>query len=59
MSSKSFLYKLNNPNKIFQNSISDSLYHNNKYGVKNLENGVEFYCDINLKGKEKIEDEVQ
>jgi hypothetical protein len=33
--------------------------YNNKYGVKNLENGVEFYCDINLKGKEKIEDEVQ
>jgi two-component system sensor histidine kinase VanS len=22
--------------------------YNNKYGVKNLENGVEFYCDINL-----------
>jgi len=33
--------------------------YNNKYGVKNLENGGEFYCDINLKGKEKIEDEVQ
>ena len=29
----------NNPNKIFQNSISDSLYHNNKYGVKKLNFG--------------------
>ena len=23
--------------------------YNNEYGVKNLENGVEFYCDINTK----------
>ena len=32
--------------------------YNNKYGVKNLENGVEFYCDINIKRKEKRNSEL-
>ena len=27
--------------------------YNNDYGVTNHENGVEFYCDINKKPKEK------
>ena len=27
--------------------------YQNEFGVKNYKNGVEFYCDINLKGKQK------
>ena len=31
--------------------------YNNEYGVNNFQNGVEFYCDINVKQTLKVEKE--